>query len=186
MEDSAFKKYESLIKEHFEIIKKCAIYDESSQRAALLATAPGSRYPYFYPRDAASASHLLNTISLSGFSYSDEAYALLREVANFALYIQREDGHWGQRYGTDGTDKSIYIQEDNVAHGMIIVSNYILASLDRGEEVGRLQELIGSLNKAAIYALEHNFRREINLFFSTTSIHESAGRPLALATFVVR
>ncbi len=166
--------YEQKIGEHFRIIKECVLYDESRNTTILMATTPGSRYPYFYPRDVGCTTHLLHTLSTSDFSYADEAYDLLRGVAAFALSVQRDDGHWGQRYDPDGTDKSIYVQEDNIAHGMIILSNYILASIGRGEEVANLKELIGAINKAAMYALENYFRREINLFFSTTSIHESA------------
>ncbi len=168
------KEYERLIGKHFEIIKKCVIYQSSGHKAVLLATTPESRYPYFYPRDAAAASHLFSILSRSEFSYGDEAYELLGAVTNFVLSAQRKDGYWGQRYDPDGTEKSIYIQEDNVAHGMIIIANYILASIDRGEEIKKLRFMIRAINRAAMFALENYFRREINLFFSTTSIHESA------------
>ncbi len=166
--------YEERLGEHFDVIKKCAIDVDGGRSKVLLATLPGSRYPYFYPRDVASASHLLNTFSRSGFTFADEAFRLLESVANFSLSVQRDDGYWGQRYDPDGTDKSIYIQEDNVAHGMIILANYILASVNRGEEIKSLGHLTQAFNKAARFALKHYFRREINLFFSTTSIHESA------------
>ncbi len=59
--------YEKLIKEHFDIIRKCVFYDKERGIVVLLATTPGSRYPYFYPRDAACATHLLNTLSASDF-----------------------------------------------------------------------------------------------------------------------
>ncbi|MDT8318509.1 MAG: hypothetical protein RQ824_11055 [bacterium] len=166
--------YEKLIKEHFDIIKKCVYYDEERGNVVLLATTLGSRYPYFYPRDAACATHLLNTLSSSTFFYADDAYNLLKGIACFTLSIQREDGFWGQRYDTDCTDKGIYIQEDNVAHGMTVLANYVLASIKRGEEIESLKSIIDALNKGALFALKHYFRREINLFFSTTSIHESA------------
>ena len=61
-----------------------------------------------------------------------------------------------------------------MAHGMIILANYILASLERGDEIKKLSDITTAFNKAAMFALENYFRREINLFFSTTSIHESA------------
>ena len=166
--------YEKLIKEHFDIIKKCVLCDEERGNIVLLATTPGSRYPYFYPRDAACATHLLNIISASTFSYADDAYDLLKGIASFTLRVQREDGFWGQRYDPDCTDKGLYIQEDNVAHGMTILANYVLASIKRGEEIESLKNIIDAINKGALFALKHYFRREINLFFSTTSIHESA------------
>jgi GH15 family glucan-1,4-alpha-glucosidase len=57
---------------------------------------------------------------------------------------------------------------------MIILANYVIASVKRGDEIENLGHLISAFNKAATFALDHYFRREINLFFSTTSIHESA------------
>lgn len=174
IEQNDFKAYERLITRQFEIVKKCSIRDESEGKFVLLATLPDSRYPYFYPRDAACASRFFKILSASGFACAGEAYVLLKGTAEFALGVQGKDGHWGQRYDPDGTDKSIYIQEDNIAHGMIILANYILASIRRGERIEDLQYLIEAINRAAVYALEHYFRREINLFFSTTSIHESA------------
>lgn len=168
------EEYDRLIEEHFEAIKKCVIYNKKRDKAIILATSPDSRYPYFYPRDAAGASHLLNRLSNSPFSYANEAYDLLKAVAKFTLSIQRKDGYWGQRYDPDGTDKTIYIQEDNVAHGMIILANFVLASIKRGDEIVNLRTIIGAINRAAMFALEQYFRREINLFFSTTSVHESA------------
>lgn len=172
--DESPRDYEKLIGEHFNIIKRCVIHKKNRHKSALLATLPESRYPYFYPRDTASATHLLKTLSGSDFNFADDAYELLMGVANFTLSIQRKDGYWGQRYDPDGTDKSIYVQEDNVAHGMIILANYILASLKRGDKVNVLNKFIGAFNKAATFSLKNYFRREINLFFSTTSIHESA------------
>ncbi|MDH3973900.1 MAG: hypothetical protein OEV42_06435 [Deltaproteobacteria bacterium] len=166
--------YEKEIGHHFDIIRQCLYKNDEKGHKVLMATTPGSRYPYFYPRDGACATHLFNKLSGSHFSFADESFELLKGVASFTLHIQRDDGYWGQRYDPDGTDKGLYIQEDNVAHGMIILANYVLASLDRGEKIKSLKNITDAINKAALFALKNYFRREINLFFSTTSIHESA------------
>ena len=166
--------YEKEIGEHFEVIRQCVYKGGENGHTVLMATTPGSRYPYFYPRDGACATHLLNKLSGSDFSFANESFELLKGIASFTLHVQREDGYWGQRYDPDGTDKGLYVQEDNVAHGMIILANYVLASLDRGEEIESFRNITDAINKAALFALKNYFRREINLFFSTTSIHESA------------
>ena len=92
MPEKIKKAFEEEIGFHFNIIKKCTISIEEGKKKVVLATLPGSRYPYFYPRDTSCASHLLNTLSKSGFSYADEAYELLKGITYVALSVQREDG----------------------------------------------------------------------------------------------
>jgi GH15 family glucan-1,4-alpha-glucosidase len=90
------------------------------------------------------------------------------------LKIVRDDGHLGQRYSLSGEEKSIYKQEDNNAHGMIILSNYLLTAKKRGEDIQNIDKFLLSIKNAAQYAIKNFYRPEINLFHSTTSIHESA------------
>ncbi|MDR4505587.1 MAG: hypothetical protein MRK01_12475 [Candidatus Scalindua sp.] len=55
---------EAQLEAHFKIINACSIETEDKDRV-LLAARPESRYPYFYPRDAACASELLARLSTS-------------------------------------------------------------------------------------------------------------------------
>ena len=158
---------------HFRIIQSCSVKTDDGERI-LLAARPESRYPYFYPRDAACASGLLAYLSTSGLSIADDAYELLKTIAGFVLKVLGDDGHLGQRYALSGEEKSIYKQEDNNAHGLIILSNYLLTAEARGENIQDIDKFLLSINNASQYALKNYYRPEINLFHSTTSIHESA------------
>jgi len=160
------------IESHLNIITKCAI--ETERGIALLATLPGSRYPYVYPRDSACASHFLLELSRSEISASVKAFELLEGLAHFISSVQREDGFWGQRYGIEGEDKGLYKQEDNVAHGASILANYLLACYYRNSEPKDLSFYINQIKRAISFALKNYYRKEIHLFFSTTSLHESA------------
>lgn len=158
---------------HFRIIQSCSLETEEKE-AVLLAAKPESRYPYFYPRDVACASGLLAYLSASPYRFADEAYKLLDSIAKFVLKAMRDDGYLGQRYALSGEEKSIYKQEDNNAHGIAILSYYLLTAKQRNEKLKDLDTLLIALNSAARYAINNYYHSEINLFASTTSIHESA------------
>jgi CRP-like cAMP-binding protein len=160
------------INNHLDIISQCTI--ETDKGSALLASLPGSRYPYVYPRDCASASRLLYKLGKSPIKAGGLAFTLLQEIARFIVACQRDDGYWGQRYGINCEDKGIYRQEDNVAHGVTILSRYLLAALDRNVNIPDIGRIIEAITKGANYSVKHYYRNEIHLFYSTTSIHESA------------
>ncbi|MFQ6061761.1 MAG: hypothetical protein ACE5J9_01090 [Methanosarcinales archaeon] len=161
------------IKFHFDIIKKCSV--KAKHGIALLATFPGSRYPYCYPRDTAACARFLRKIleKSEEESLSKEAYNLLKGIAEFILHTQKENGYWGQRYDTSCKEQSIYKQEDNVAHGMIVLEEYILSNAFLGKTPKWSEEIGNAIEKASEFALHHYYRPEINLFYTTTSIHES-------------
>lgn len=157
---------------HLNIISQCTL--DTPLGTALLATMPGSRYPYVYPRDSACASRMLFRVSASPLRCGDIAFRLLSGITRFIMACQREDGYWGQRYGVDAEDKGIYKQEDNVAHGVTIIARYLLAAAKREVMIQDLDIYLDALEKGVRYALTNYYRREIHLFYSTTSIHESA------------
>ena len=165
------KLYEKL-SEHLEVIKKCSI--QSVHGTVLLATILESRYPYVYPRDSACASMMFRRMVENDLDPHGEAFSILKGIAKFIAYVQEDSGKWGQRYGLNGQDKAIYIQEDNTAYGAIILANYLLACHFRQEEPEELEDYLKKIKKAIQYALQHFYREEIFLFFSTTGIHESA------------
>ncbi len=157
---------------HLDIISQCVI--DTERGGALLATMPGSRYPYVYPRDSACASRFLFTTALSPLRASNTAFRLLGEIARFILHCQRDDGYWGQRYGTAGEDKAIYRQEDNVAHGVSILCRYLLAAKARGLDIPQIERYLDAIRKGFDFSMRSYYRNEIHLYYSTTSIHESA------------
>ena len=170
---SSQKDINNELEAHFRIMQSCSVKTDDGKRI-LLAARPESRYPYFYPRDAACASGLLAYLSTSGLSIADDAYELLETIASFVLKIIGYDGYLGQRYALSGEEKSIYKQEDNNAHGLIILSNYLLTAEKRKENIQDLSKFLLSIKNASQYAIKNYYRPEIHLFHSTTSIHESA------------
>ncbi len=160
------------VNRHLDILSQCTI--DTEKGSALLATLPGSRYPYVYPRDSACASRFLFKLIMSNLRSGEIAFRLLGEISRFIMNCQREDGYWGQRYGINGEDKGIYIQEDNVAHGVSILCRYLLAAKYKGIAIPKLDRYIEAIDKGAAFARTNYYRNEIHLFYSTTSIHESA------------
>lgn len=160
------------INTHLDIISQCII--DTGQGGALLATMPGSRYPYVYPRDSACASRFLHKLTSSPLKAGETAFRILGEIARFILGCQREDGYWGQRYGINGEDKAIYVQEDNVAHGVSILCRYLLTAVRRGVEIPQVERFLQAIQRGFLYSTRNYYRNEIHLFYSTTSIHESA------------
>jgi GH15 family glucan-1,4-alpha-glucosidase len=156
-----------------DIIDLCAI--ETAKGKAVCATPRGSRYPYVYPRDNAQCARALGKL----VTYSknpaivNRAFQLLEQIALYMLEVQRGDGYWSQRYDVEGEDRAIYRQEDNTALGMSVLLDYLYAAewLERIPEwAPRIRDAVEA---AAAYAIEHFYRTEINLFYGTTSIHES-------------
>ena len=162
----------NVIYKHLDIISQCIVDTELG--SALLATLPGSRYPYVYPRDSACASRFLYKIAVSPMKTGDIAFQHLGEIAKFILNCQREDGYWGQRYGINCQDKGIYKQEDNIAHGVIILCRYLLAAKHKRVDISFVDKILEAISRAVCFAQNNYYRNEIHLFYSTTSIHESA------------
>ena len=163
------------LNEHMQIILKCTSPSDKYGRL-LLASPPESRYPYVYPRDCNCAVQLFRRLAGSpkGYDVADQAFELMRSMAFFLKDNISERGSWGQRYDLKGEDKSIYKQEDNLAHGIAIICNYLLAAQRARKEIKNLGEFLHTINKALAHGLDSYYEKELNLFRSTTSIHESA------------
>lgn len=159
---------------HMSTIFQCTVPSEKYGRL-LLASPPTSRYPYIYPRDTSCAVQLFRRLagSHNGYDVADQAFALMKSMAHFTKDVQSPSGRWGQRYSLDGQDKSIYKQEDNVAHGIAILSNYLLTARRLKKETDHLEEFLHAIDRALDYSIAHLYQKELNLFHSTTSIHES-------------
>ncbi len=157
---------------HLEIITKCSITTKLG--TVLLATILESRYPYVYPRDSACAATLFRQMVEKDLDPNEDAFKLLKGLAKFISSVQDESGEWVQRYGLNGQKKAIYIQEDNTAYGGIILAQYLLSCHFRQEEPAEFEDYLKKIKKAIQFAVKHFYREEIFLFFSTTSVHESA------------
>lgn len=160
---------------HFQIISRCMAPSDRYGRL-LLASPPQTRYPYVYPRDTSSASQLFRRLAGSKYGYdvAPQAFELLKTMAHFMKDIQGKDGGWGQRYSLEGEDKSIYKQEDNVAHGISIICNYLLTARYLKKEIASLEAFLHCIDRALEHSIALVYQKELNLFRSTTSIHESA------------
>lgn len=163
------------LNEHMKKILECTIENKKYGRL-LLASPPTSRYPYVYPRDTNCAVQLFRRIAGSHCDYDcrEQAFELMKSMAYFMKDAIDDDGHWGQRYSLEGEDKSIYKQEDNVAHGIAIICNYLLTARYLKREVKDMEDFFVCIDKALDYSYENLYEKELNLFYSTTSIHESA------------
>ena len=163
------------LSEHTEVILRCT-RESDKYGKVLLATPPHTRYPYIYPRDVSSAMVLFRRLSSSPFSYdaAPQTFELMRSMAYFFKDVFSHSGGWGQRYSLEGEDKSIYKQEDNLAHGIAILCNYLLTARKLKKEIHDLEGFLGCIDQAAAWSFENLYQKELNLFRSTTAIHESA------------
>lgn len=168
-------KLNNQLSEHMEIILRCSVESPRYGRL-LLASPPKTRYPYIYPRDTSSAVAFFRRVASSknGYDCGRQAFDLMRSMAHFMKDVCRGGAGWGQRYSLEGENKSIYKQQDNVAHGIAILCNYILAAHALGKEVEDLDEFLACVNEAAAWSLGNLYHKELHLFHSTTAIHESA------------
>jgi len=163
------------LNEHMKIIMGCTIENKKYGRL-LLASPPKSRYPYVYPRDTSCAVQLFRRIAGSSHDYDskEQAFEIMKSMAYFMKDAISDEGHWGQRYSLEGEDKSLYKQEDNVAHGIAIICNYLLTARHLKRAVKDMEDFFVCINKALDYSYTNLYEKELNLFYSTTSIHESA------------
>lgn len=163
------------LSEHMNIILKCTKVTKKHGRL-LLASPPTSRYPYVYPRDSSCAVQLFRRIAGSANDYDvkEQAYEIMESMAHFMKDCISPEGAWGQRYSLEGEDKSIYKQEDNVAHGIAIICNYLLTAKHLKRKVKDMDDFFACINRALDYSYNYLYEKELNLFYSTTSVHESA------------
>lgn len=163
------------ITEHMNVIMNCTT-ETKKYGKVLLASPPTSRYPYVYPRDTSCAVQLFRRLAGSSNDYDarEQAFEMMKNMACFMKDVMSDEGHWGQRYSLEGDDKSIYKQEDNVAHGIAIICNYLLTAKYLKREVENMEDFFECIGKALDYSYKNLYEKELNLFYSTTSVHESA------------
>lgn len=160
---------------HLDVLDELS-YDAEVDGAVPLASDPDNRYPYVYPRDVASITRAWLTALRHGVR-PDACRDRVVDAARFLIAVE-DDGWWYQRYGLDGTDQSIYQQEDNVAHGIRIVSHAVLA-LDAADDLESADEAflsnaVDCIDAAVAVARSELYDANAHLIESTTSIHEGA------------
>lgn len=160
---------------HLDVLDELS-YDAEVDGAVPLASDPDNRYPYVYPRDVASITRAWLTALHHGIR-PDACRDRIVEAARFLVAVE-DDGRWYQRYGLEGTDQSIYRQEDNVAHGIRILSHAVLA-LDASDDLESADEsflssVVDCIDDAVTVARADLYDANAHLIESTTSIHEGA------------
>lgn len=160
---------------HLDVLDELS-YDAEVDGAVPLASDPDNRYPYVYPRDVASITRAWLTALRHGIR-PDACRGHIVDSARFLVSVE-DDGWWYQRYALDGTDQSIYHQEDNVAHGIRIISHMVLA-LDATDDLDSVDQAFLSKSIECIYAAVSVARSDLydsnaHLIESTTSIHEGS------------
>ncbi|KAB1185532.1 glucoamylase [Haloferax sp. MBLA0077] len=153
------------------------VYEASGdvEGAVPLASDPDHRYPYAYPRDIACITRAWLAAVRAGVDV-DRSRRHIVDAARFHLGVQGDDGAWQQRYALDGTDKGIYIQEDNVAHGLRVLSHAVFAldETDSWSAVGDefVDDVAEAIDQAIAYTRRELYDPNAHLVESTTSIHE--------------
>jgi len=160
---------------HLDVLDELS-YDAEVDGAVPLASDPDNRYPYVYPRDVASITRAWLTALRRGVR-PDACRDRVVDAARFLVAVE-DDGWWYQRYGLDGDDQSIYQQEDNVAHGIRIISHAVLAldaadALESADEAF-LSNAVDCIDAAVSVARSELYDANAHLIESTTSIHEGA------------
>lgn len=154
---------------HLEVLARCSGPADCGD--VPLATPPGTRYPYVYPRDLMGTARCMAALARRGVE-TKRALEVLATSARFLQGVQAPDGSWTQRYRLDGRDVGIYRQEDNLAHGTIVLGLYERTARKLGEEPAF--DVVPPMERAWRLARQANWRPGVNLFFSTTTVHESA------------
>jgi GH15 family glucan-1,4-alpha-glucosidase len=159
---------------HLDVIDEL-VHTATCDGAVPLASFPDNRYPYAYPRDIACITRAWLT-ALRHDTDTERCRNHIVDAARFMIAVQSTDGQWQQRYALDGSDKAIYIQEDNVAHGLRILAHVLLAldetdAFDTVEETF-LENVVGAAKNAVTHARDELYDPNAHLVESTTSIHE--------------
>lgn len=162
------------IESHLDVLGALT-YDAECAGAVPLASDPDNRYPYAYPRDIACITRAWLESVEAGFQPQRSRDHIL-ESARFMLAVQEDDGRWRQRYSLDGDDVGIYIQEDNVAHGLRILGHAVEA-LEATDTLDELDDafytdLVAAVDAAVTHTRDELYDPNATLIESTTSIHE--------------
>lgn len=160
---------------HLDVLDRLT-FDADAEGAIPLASDPDNRYPYAYPRDVASITRAW-LAALRHDLRPEECRDRIVDAARFFIDVQ-DDGWWYQRYALDGSDRSIYQQEDNVAHGIRTLAHAVFALEESGVLASTDPVLLGGIVDAIDGAVsvirDELYDANAHLVESTTSIHEGS------------
>ena len=129
------------------------------KNGAILASPPGARYPYLYPRDAM----LILRVMLENGEYKK-----VKKSLGFVLGLAGEIGEWHQRYTKDGEPAS-YRPSQVDCNGLVLymVKRYY----DHTKDIGFLKKHWKVIYLGTRF-LEEHYIKENKLVYSMNSIHE--------------
>ena len=154
---------------HLGVVRTC----QATWKGAPLpmATPPGARYPYVYPRDLAAVARAY--YRLKELEQDEAVSRELQSAAGFLVEAQGPNGLWGQRYDLQARDRSIYWQEDNTAHAVAVLARHVRHERRRGRVSPIERDALQAMERGLEASKQLVYRKGINLFYSTTSVHES-------------
>ncbi|MCK5474584.1 MAG: hypothetical protein KAI53_04205, partial [Candidatus Aenigmarchaeota archaeon] len=141
-------------------LKSTEVIDSVTMKnGAILASPPGRRYPYLYPRDCML---ILRVLLESGKTKQ------VKKTLEFVLSLMGETGEWYQRYTKDGKSAS-YRPPQADCNGLVLfmINQYYKKTKDK-------TFLENHWNEVYLGArfLEEHYIKEEKLVFSMNSIHE--------------
>ncbi|MBN2015178.1 MAG: hypothetical protein JW778_08360 [Candidatus Altiarchaeota archaeon] len=129
------------------------------KNGALMASPPGTRYPYMYPRDTA----LILLALLEEGRLND-----VKRILSFLMTAQKETGEWAQRYDVSGNPAS-YRPPQVDCNGLVLYA--MRKYYDSTEDKRFLEKHWRSITLGVEFIKEH-YLPENRLLFSLNSIHE--------------
>lgn len=148
------RKAQRLYKKSIQILKEVQL-----KNGGCLATPPGKRYPYIYPRD--------HSIIILGF-ISAGLFKEARKALDFLFKAQLESGAFPQRIDTKGRDASYKpIQIDGTALALYAFTEYVSKAEDK-----RFADKWWQNAKGAVNYIISNINDEKQLVFTPNSVHE--------------
>ena len=148
------EKAEAIYKKSLEVLNIVQL-----ENGGCLASPPGSRYPYVYPRDHAYI--ILAFISAKKLEKAKKAL-------EFAFNSQLKNGAFPQRFNKTGADASYKpIQLD----GSGLILNALIEYYEQSKDEEFIKQIEGNIHHAISY-IKNNYHEEKQLLYTPNSIHE--------------
>jgi GH15 family glucan-1,4-alpha-glucosidase len=126
---------------------------------ALLASPPGTRFPYVYPRDTALILRVLNELGES---------EKVKKTLEFLAGAQREAGEWTQRYDKEGNAASYKPPQ---LDGVGLILHAFGLYYEKSGDKGFLEQVWRNIHLGMSYIAFH-YIPELKIIFSVNGLHE--------------
>ena len=148
------KKAEAIYQKSLDVLTKIQL-----ENGACLASPPGSRYPYVYPRDHAYI--------ILAFIFARK-FKKAKKALEFVFNAQLKNGAFPQRFDKNGNDASYKpIQIDG--SGLILYA--LIEYYKQSHDNLFIKQVEGNIHNAISY-IKSNFHEEKQLVYTPNSIHE--------------